>query len=229
MDSNFYKAALYGGMSGAAFKLATVLGMGWFWFRPRGCCVLYAVDNPAKPESARLLAVADPDAENVTVPGFIEHNPAERCHYLVSRINGAGCREHTSNGLVRIDIGADGLPVPAGPSGMAVITIEPAGADSVLLSWFYIPMRSAQMPEHFDIFWDGGSGVMDYSSPIGQVGYTGRKVYRYKAAAGSNLKCRFDVRAVAGTGQHDPARLQAGFHRAQRLPECATIIQATTV
>ena len=41
METKFLKAALFGGMTADAFKLGTVLSLGWFWLRTAGCHIIY--------------------------------------------------------------------------------------------------------------------------------------------------------------------------------------------
>ena len=57
MDVAFYRDAIFAGMTPSAFRLGTILHVGWFWTRPTGCCILYRGENIETVDFDRLISV----------------------------------------------------------------------------------------------------------------------------------------------------------------------------
>ena len=72
MDSAFYKDALFAGMTTNAFKLGTVLHLGWFWPRLNGCSLLYRGDSIETIDFDKIIAVGNSDASEIQPPDYLQ-------------------------------------------------------------------------------------------------------------------------------------------------------------
>ncbi len=137
MENKWLQEALFSGMTSNSFKLGTVLGLGWFWYRSGGCCVLYRGENPEQIEFGKILAVAESDARTISQPDYVSHE-AQRCYYyLLRRVNGCGFEELSFAGAVKVCIGADGNLAGKKPNSVFAAASKQKNGDKVQLVWFY--------------------------------------------------------------------------------------------
>ncbi len=108
MESKFLKDALFAGMTGNAFKLGTVLTLGWFWTRVCGCSALYRGGSMETIDFDDILAVADIEAEQISPPGYLEHDEGTTYFYVIRRVNGGGEQEKSLASAVKVSIDASG-------------------------------------------------------------------------------------------------------------------------
>jgi hypothetical protein len=108
MEAVWLREALFAGMTANAFKLGTVLTLGWFWPRVTGCCLLYRGKSMEAIEFGRILAVAEAYALEISVPPWVAHDSESTYFYVVRVANGCGEAEQTLAAAVKVLIGADG-------------------------------------------------------------------------------------------------------------------------
>jgi len=108
METKWLKEALYAGMTANAFKLGTVLTLGWFWPRVAGCSVLYRGGSMETIEFANILTVADADAAEISPPSYVQYNNSTTYFYVIRRANNCGRQEHTLAAAVKVSIDASG-------------------------------------------------------------------------------------------------------------------------
>jgi hypothetical protein len=99
----------------------------------------------------------------------------------------------------RIELDASGAPVPDRPAGALAIGGQAMPLGAVRLTWRYRPGITGVVPQVFRIFGDGGGGMIDYGSPLGEVAYEmGRAAYAATVEGlASGVEHQLAVRAVA--------------------------------
>ncbi len=210
MEAGFSREALFTGMTGNAFKLGTVLTLGWFWPRIAGCSVLYRGGSMGTIDFDNILAVIEADVSLIDAPGYVRHNSGEVYFYVVRRVNGCGEQEHTSAGAVKVSIGADGEPALPEPNSVFGLKAEQTAGNRVRLIWYYCPLGQGQKPVCFRVYCDGGTGQIDYGNSIAAIYYGGRKFYQYQSEPFDVGTYLFAVRAedAGGTGNRSLARIE---------------------
>lgn len=195
METTWLKEALFAGTSANAFKLGTVLTLGWFWPRVSGCSVLYRGSGMGAIDFANIVAVAEADAQTVSVPSYVQHSESSTYFYVIRRADGCGQRERTLSAAVKVSIDADGDLVEPRPNSIFGGSIEQASGDKVQIGWFYCPIEQESEPVCFKVYYDGGTGQIDYQNHIAEMGYKGQGFYSYRSDSLDEGRCIFAVRA----------------------------------
>jgi hypothetical protein len=196
MDLKFYKEALFGGMTGNAFKLGMVLTGGWFWVRVSGCAVLYRGESLSTIDFDNILAVGDSVAGQISAPGWLEHRAEGRYLYAVRRANGCGMIEYGLRGVAVIVFDNEGLLCRPAPNGVFGLAARRAASGRAELGWYYCPLGQEAEPASFKIYSDNGSGQVDFENQVGVVEYKGKGFYSFAADFVIGGACaKFAVRA----------------------------------
>ncbi|RKY24109.1 MAG: hypothetical protein DRP62_04480 [Planctomycetota bacterium] len=210
METKWLKDALFAGMTANAFKLGTVLSLGWFWQRIGGCQTLYRGDTMETINFANILAVANLDANEIYVPNYVEHNSNSIYFYAIRRANRCGRQEHSLSAAVKVSIDADGNLSQSQPNSIFEVKAKQIDGDKIELLWYYCPLEQKSSPVRFNIYYDNGSGQIDYESPVAVIEYAGRLFYRYQSEPLNEGTYLFAVRAedAAGIENHCLAQLK---------------------
>jgi hypothetical protein len=201
METDFYKDALLNGMTSNAFKLGTVLSLGWFWMRVDGCSVLYRGDGMDAIDFGDVLSVAEIDAKQMNVPSYVGHENDSIYFYVVRRVNSCGVVEQTLSASVRVAIDSVGDLVEPYPNNLFAVKAKQIDGNKIELSWYYCPLAQASEPESFVIYSDGGSGAIDYENAVATVGYAGRRFYSYQSSALDSGRYLFCIKVEDVSGQ----------------------------
>ena len=226
MEGKWLRDCLFSGMTANAFKLSTVLNMGWFWSRVSGCSVLYRGVSIETLDFDNLLAVAAPDACEIKPPGYVEHESNSTYFYIVRRVNSCGMEEQTLDAAVKVSIGADGELADAQPNSIFSAKVQQIEGDRVELVWFYWPLGQASEPFCFNIYTDGGTGQIDYQSAIAAIKYIGTRFYSYQTDALNAGTYLFAIRAEDTNGVESDSLMHMQIQLATTSP-CAIDILST--
>jgi len=135
---------------------------------------------------------------------------------------------------VCVHTGADGqlaAPVPNTVFGASFriqdSRFEPGHV--VCLKWFYWPLKQRVAPQVFNVYWDGGTGEIDFANPIGALPYEGRKLYSHQAQPPDDGKYLFALRAESATNAESPPKAIAGCEITGSAPGQAVILEAEAV
>jgi len=200
METRFLKEALFSGMTSNAFKLGTVLSLGWFWMRIAGCSALYRGPSMERIDFDNPLTVAKLNAGTISSPGYPQHNNSSTYFYVVRRINSCGYQEHTIAAAVRVSIDAEGNLAKSQPNKIFAWRAEQADGDKIQLLWYYCPIGQRSKPEYFKVYYDGGTGQINYENPIATIDYDRRRFYSYLTDALDAGKYQFAIRAEDASG-----------------------------
>jgi len=169
MESKFLKEALFCGMSSNAFKLGTVLSLGWFWMRPAGCHNVYRGQD-GNMDYDNICGVMSLEDEQVSLAG--QALPANTIwHYIRRQVSHCGLESTDSPAaVVRIDSAGDMLKLSPNPP--LALTAELLADGKVRLRWRYSRLGEEISPTGFNIYIDSGSGF-DFDTPDAEVSYGG--------------------------------------------------------
>jgi hypothetical protein len=87
----------------------------------------------------------------------------------VRPVDDRGVQSPTAQAEVRLELDAAGGQVPDRPAGVLSLAARPAPLGAARLDWRYRVGAAGVVPQTFRIFGDGGSGTIDYDTPIGEV------------------------------------------------------------
>jgi len=187
--------ALFNGMTTNAFKLGTALSGGWFWMRPSGCTAIYRGTAMDKIDFINVLSVAEQKTESMPLSDYTPQNNSSTYFYVVRRFNNCGYQERTLQAAVKIEIDTEGNLAEPLPNHIFAWRANQMDGNKVQLIWFYSPLEQMSKPVHFKVYYDGGTGQINYENPIATIGYQGRKFYCWQSEALPGNKYLFTVKA----------------------------------
>jgi len=221
--------ALFNGMTANAFKLGTALCGGWFWMRRFGCCALYRGPSMEQIDFANILTVAEQDAGSISPPDYLPHHSNSTYFYVVRRFNICGYQERTLAAAVKVAIDADGNLIEPKPNNIFVWRLDQVYGNKIQLIWFYCPLEQESKPESFRIYYDGGTGLVDYENPIATINYQGRKFYTYQSDALAAGRYLFAVRAEDAAGIENNSLAQLAVQLNITNPDAIDILSVENI
>lgn len=167
MEIRFLKDALFGGMTSNAFKLGTVLTLGWFWARTAGCHTVYRGQD-GDIDYDRIQAVMELGDTQVSIPN--QNLPANTIwYYLRRQVSDCGLESADSEPcIVQIDSGGD--MIGDTPNPPLDITVEQLAGGKLKVRWRYTNIAEEVSPTGFYVYIDSGSGF-DFENPDATVPY----------------------------------------------------------
>jgi len=226
METRFLKEALFVGQTSNAFKLGTVLTYGWFWSRVGGCFALYRGESMDAIDFANILAVANADASQISPPSYLPHDSSSTYFYVVRRVNNCGDQEWTLSAAVKVSINADGELAMPRPNNIFEAKACQVEGNKIQLVWFYCPIGQQSQPACFKIYYDGGTGQIDYENPIAVIGYAGQRFYSYTSGALDAGRYLFCIRAEDAVGTESGSLAQIRIQLDITSPEAIEILNA---
>ncbi len=214
--------ALFGGMTARAFKLGTVLTRGWFWTRRRGCSVLYRGPTLDAVDFGDILCVVNRDAEEVSLPTYLSHEPGSTWCYVLRRFNTCGHSERTTAAALLVTTGPDGTLAAPAPNGVLGLTARRVDGDRVALRWYYSPLGQPVAPEVFTVY-------ADDETMLGAISYQGRRVYHFQTDPLASGPHTFAVRARSAAGIESVTKAKVSCAIGGPQPPAATILTAEAI
>ena len=229
METKWLKEALYAGMTANAFKLGTVLTLGWFWPRIAGCSVLYRGGSMEQIDFANILTVAEAGAEQISPPNYVTHASISTCFYVVRRANNCGCQEHTLVAAVKVLIDANGELAQPQPNNIFEVKAEQLAGNKIQLVWYYCPVGQKSEPACFKIYYDSGTGQINYENPITTIHYLGRMFYSYQSESLDAGRYLFCIKAEDGVGTECCSLAQIKIQLDTTSPDAVNILSVETI
>ncbi len=229
METKWLKEALFTGMTANAFKLSTTLNLGWFWPRVAGCSMLYRGDSMETIDFDNILAVGAIDAEQIQTPEYLAHANSTTHFYVIRRANNCGDLEHTLAAAVKVSIDADGDLAQPRPNSIFEARTKQLAGSKVKLLWYYCPLDQNSEPACFKIYYDNGTGQIDYENPIATINYTGRKFYSYQSDPLEGDRYLFTIRAKDAGGIEDSSLAKLVIQITISSPNPTDILSAKTI
>jgi len=202
MDAKFFDS-LYEGDSANGVKLCLGLTGGDFWARIGGCQNLYRGPNAHDVDFDTILATDDIDKVSVTVPNFASHEALNSYIYVLRRANIFGNEEHTFRAAVKVAFDDEGNLIEPGCNDVFTLTARQVAGPKVRLVWYYFAIGQKAGPVSFNIYWDEGTGVVDYETALGSVDYFGPGYYSFETDVLTEDSYEFCVRAITKDGREN--------------------------
>lgn len=228
MDAKFLDS-LYEGDSPNGVKLGMGLTGGDFWPRIVGCQMLYRGSSMERMDFANLLAVAEAEASEISPPSYLPHNSDLTCFYVIRRANNCGYEEHTLAAAVKVSIDADGELAEPWPNNVFETRAEQVDGNKIRLVWYYCPVEQQSPPACFKVYYDTGTGQIDYENPIATISYAGRRFYSYQSDALDAGKYLFAIRAEDAGGMENASLAQIRIQLDSMSPGTINILSAEAV
>jgi len=228
METKWLKDALFVGMTTNAFKLGTVLTLGWFWPRIGGCSLLYRGSSMEQIDFANILAVAEVDADEISPPSYVQYSDSSTYFYVIRRANNCGDQEHTLSAAVKVSLSANGELVPPRPNSVFGIRARQLNGSKIQLVWFYCPVEQKSEPTCFKVYYDGGTGQIDYETCIAAIRYAGRRFYSYQSSILEAGRYLFAIRTEDYAGTKDGSLAQLRIQLDTTSPDAIDILSIET-
>jgi hypothetical protein len=196
LEKSWLLDVISNGMTGNAIKLGTALSMGWFWMRNTGCCALYRGTNLEQIDFKHIVKTAGTNEENITIPAYCGHESSSVYYYVLHHFNKSGIYEQTFNAVLKLSLDSNGDIERDMPNSVFAPTAKIIDNNKVQLSWFYNPIGQKSEPEYFKIYFDNGSGQIDYENSIADIEYYRQILFCYESASLQNGTYLFAIRAV---------------------------------
>jgi len=191
---------------------------------------IYHATGPG-PES---LDYADPCARAGPGVASLDIGPLEpgAVHWFGIRPVDAHERESpTAQNEVRMELDAQGEWVLDRPAGVLALSVRPAALGTAQLQWCYRVGRLGVVPQAFRIFGDGGTGVINYTAPLGEVPCRqGQNWYTWTSGQlEAGVEHQLAVRAVTAGGVWDEQPAVARVTPDATPPASVDALEAETV
>jgi len=229
MEPVWLKETLFAGQTANGFKLGTLLGLGWFWARVGGCRIVYRGVSMEKITFDDILAVAAPNASEIALPSYLAHEPGQVYFYVVRCANRCGRIERTLSAAVKAPIKDDGELGEGRPNGVFGLAAVQQLGGKVGLVWHYCPIEQGSRPAELRVYFDEGTGEVDYQNPAAATPYKGRRFYRYQSEHLEQGRYLFAIRAAdAGGGERESMR-QVAVEVSGKSAEAIEIVGVSSV
>jgi len=229
METLWLKEALFAGMTANAFKLGTILTLGWFWPRITGCSVLYRGSSMKAIDFANILTVTEADAREISPPIYIQHNNSSTYFYVIRRVNNCGDQECTLSATAKVAIDTDGELAQPQPNSIFEVRAEQVAGNKIQLVWFYCPIDQKSKPACFKVYYDAGTGQIDYENSIAVIHYVGQTFYNYQSDTLDTNRYLFAIRAKDVTGTENASLAQLSIQLNATSPDAINILSTEAV
>ena len=229
MEERWQKEALFSGHTGNAYKLGTVLTLGWFWVRVHGCTVLYRGVSMDEIDFLNVLAVTEIDSDQIQPPSYISHSNNTSYFYVVQRISRCGDEERTLSAAIKVEIDSEGDLTGPQPNSICILRNLQRADNKIEFVWFYSPIGQRSKPAYFKVYFDNSTGEIDYENPVATIPYAGRIFYSYQSGCLGAGKYLFAIRAEDTAGRED---ISSSFTRLQinsTSPKAINILSAEAI
>ena len=199
MEADFFDS-LFEGDSANGVKLGMGLTCGDFWPRPEGCQCIYRGASVESVDFATVLGVGEVGSESMVIPDYIQHLGDTVYYYVIRRVNNCGQQEQTLLAAVKVAMDSDGdVAKPKPNNAFGLMAKQVTGSRAELL-WYYWPIGQKSVPVAFNVYWDNGSGQIDYENALATIDYCGKKFYCYQSSILTAGRYEFVVSAEGADG-----------------------------
>ena len=228
MDAKFFDS-LFEGDSANGVKLGMGLTGGDFWARVGGCQNLYRGENACNIDFNTILIVTEAGEELIAVPATVEHESGSSYIYVARRANGCGDEERTFCAAVKVAFDDEGNLIESGCNDIFALTARQIAGPRIRLLWYYFPIGQGAEPISFNIYWDSGTGQIDYETALGSVDYAGPRYYGFETVVLDEDSYTFCVRAVSKDGQENEDLGTVGIQIRSEGPQDVGLLNANVV
>ncbi|MDH4237937.1 MAG: hypothetical protein OEW48_00080 [Phycisphaerae bacterium] len=228
MDAKFFES-LYEGDSADGVKVGMGLTGGDFWPRIAGCSMLYRGTAMNLIDFTNILAVSEAEASEISPPIYASHDNGSIYFYVIRRANNFGREERTLAAAVKVSIDASGDLAQPQPNSVFETGAEQVDGSKVQLVWYYCPIEQQSPPVCFNVYYDAGTGQIDYEDPIATISYVGRMFYIYKSGPLNTGKYLFAIRVEDSAGMENASLARIKIELNIASPGVINILSAKAV
>ena len=228
MDAKFF-SSIYEGDSANGMLLGMGLTGGDFWPRVKGCQNLYRGVLPGNVDNCHLIDIADIGVSSIALNDTIEHAPSAKYLYVLRRANHCGQEEKSSAAVKVVGFDSEGSLLPFKSNNVSSPNAKQVGRNTIKLSWEYCSVNQQVKCGGFDVYYDRGTGVVDYSQPIASVVYYGAGMYQVLIEVSSAIEYRFVVRSKSVKGVSDGNNNTVTIQVSETVPEPNIMIGAILI
>jgi hypothetical protein len=221
--------ALLSGMTPNAFKLGTILSLGWFWVRIAGCSALYRGFGMDRIDFTNIVIIANQEALVISTPGYLLHESCATYFYVVRRFNHCGDWEFTLSAAAKVSFDVNGELVKPHPNKIFALKAGQADGNKVRLVWFYSPLEQSSPPVYFSVYCDGATGQIDDATALATIEYKGQKFYSYVSGTLQPGRYLFACKAKDADGNQHDAFAHWAIELDSSDPEGIDILFAETI
>lgn len=222
MQPVWLKEALFAGQTAVGHKLATSLGLGWFWSRINGCRIVYRGRSIEGIDE--VVAIAEADASEITLPSYLSHEPGEIWFYVVRCANRCGRVERTLHAAVKVAIDGEGKLDGGKPNDVFGLAAGQKRDGNIEVVWHYCPIEQESPPAELRVYFNDGTREVDYQNLVATLEYRGRRFYRYKSEQPGQGRYAFSVRAADAKGNEHKSMKTIAVEVVERQPEMIEIV-----
>ncbi|MBN1844781.1 MAG: hypothetical protein JW810_03795 [Sedimentisphaerales bacterium] len=203
MDGHLYNSLTEGDFANG-LPLRQSLAEGEFWVLPGGCWAVYRGRDAAANIDYNRIVTAAYEAGLHTVAGPGGSAAGRDTFYACRRISSTGKQERNRRAVVLLSLDDQAKRRAPRPNDVRQLRARQISGGRIRLSWWNWPGPPQAPTDRFVIYGDGGSGLMDYANPLGQVPCDGRYAYAYLSGPGEQgTRYQFGVRADTKDGLDD--------------------------
>jgi len=228
MDVKFFDS-LYEGGSPNGVKLGMGLTGGDFWPRVAGCSMLYRGSGMDLIDFSNILAVSEEEASEISPPTYVTHDNCSVYFYVIRRANNCGREENTLSVAAKVSIDSNGELADPLPNKIFETRVEQVDGNKIYLVWYYCPIEQQSQPVYFKVYYDAGTGQIDYENPIATISYVGRRFYTYLSDVLEGGKYLFSIRAEDAAGTENFSLSPIEVHLATTSPGAINILSTKAV
>jgi hypothetical protein len=227
MEAGFFDS-LFEGDSCNGIKLGMGVTCGDFWPRTEQCQVLYRGASIEIVDFAKVLNVSAVDSETIAIPDYIPHTKNTGYYYVIRRVNNCGQQEQTLLVAIKVGINSNGDLEDPKPNSVFDLLAKQIRESKAELFWCYWPVEQGSKPIHFNVYWDNGTGQIDYENAIATIKYCKKKFYSYQSSSLVAGKHTFVVGAEDAGGV-EGNRLQTAIQINTSNPESVEILSTEAI
>ena len=198
MDAKFFDS-LYEGDSPNGIKLCMGVTGGDFWARNEGCQNLYRGGNIEAVDFDTVVVVGDAD-DGLIEPANANHDAGVIYFYVVRRANICGYEEQSLRASAKVGFDSQGDLIGHSCNMVLSVKGQQTAGPKVKLMWYYCPVEQGQRCKCFKVYWDNGTGVIDYDNELGEAAYAGKRFNSFQSGALTAGRYLFCVQAISSDG-----------------------------
>ena len=229
MEKRWLKEALFAGHTANSFKFGTVLTLGWFWVRVHGSTVLYRGVSMDEINFSNVLAVTEIASDQIQPPSYLSHSNNTSYFYVVQRISRCGDEERTLSAAVKVEIDSEGDLTEPQPNSICILRNQQRASNKIEFVWFYSPIDQKSEPACFKVYYDNGTGEIDYENSVVTISYAGRIFYSYQSEYLEAGRYLFAIRVEDAAGTEDISSSLTEFQIDTASPEAINILSAEAI
>ena len=101
--------------------------------------------------------------------------------------------------------------------------------NKVELVWFYCPLEQQSPVVYFKVYYDGGTGQVDYENMLAEICYVGIRFYSYQSSSLNSGRYLFCIRAEDADGTDCGSSAQVSIQLGTANPDAIDILAAESV